>query len=358
MSSIRAAVFTPPRARGPGRPRDLNTQICDVDSKGLCDENNFYAADCMLLAPAVCRKHLFGQMYTVTDLGTLSPLGINVSGQVVGNLNGHAYLWTETNGLQDLGTLADGTFSSAAAINDLGVVTGTADGPGTVVMNRYGGYPNIECSSLIQPFIWTQQMQGLGTVGPASDQWQAFGPAFSCTFPFYGSAINNRNDIAGQTGYLPNLFGWNFLWTSTGGMSLFGSSFPPTFANGINNTDQIVGADANSQYGWAVSWKDGVETVLGSLVTSSLHVPSAANGVNDLGQVVGWSTYSPIYFDCFGGNVSAYPMHAVLWKGNVAITDLGALPGDSASVAYKINSFGAVVGAFGKWRCLSEYRAR
>src|ERR1039458_4205399 len=72
------------------------------------------------------------QVYKVTDLGPLAPTAINNWGQVAGNLDGHAFIWTQW-GSQDLGILAGGTFSSAAAINDFGIVAGTADGPGTVI---------------------------------------------------------------------------------------------------------------------------------------------------------------------------------------------------------------------------------
>jgi hypothetical protein len=38
------------------------------------------------------------QVYTVTDLGQLSPTAINTWGQVVGNLNGQAFIWTKFSG--------------------------------------------------------------------------------------------------------------------------------------------------------------------------------------------------------------------------------------------------------------------
>ena len=66
------------------------------------------------------------QVYTVTDLGPLSPTAINIWGQVVGNFNGQAFIWTQFAGRKGLGTLPGGTSSSATSINDLGVVTGTA----------------------------------------------------------------------------------------------------------------------------------------------------------------------------------------------------------------------------------------
>src|ERR1019366_677454 len=106
------------------------------------------------------------QVYKVTDLGPLVPTAINNWGQVVGNRNGHAFIWTQW-GRLDLGTLAGGTFSSALAINDFAEVAGTADGQGTVISPDPSLYPNQECSDLTQPFVWTPSkgMQGLGTRG-------------------------------------------------------------------------------------------------------------------------------------------------------------------------------------------------
>jgi len=60
-------------------------------------------------------------------------MSINNAGQVVGwsilpsNLI-HAFLWTSSGGMQDLGTLG-GNSSFAFAINDVGAVTGSSDLP-------------------------------------------------------------------------------------------------------------------------------------------------------------------------------------------------------------------------------------
>ena len=86
------------------------------------------------------------QVYKVTDLGPLAPTAINNWGQVVGNLNGQALLWTQWGNL-DLGTLAGGTFSNAAAINDFGAVAGTANGLGTVISHE-PGVPNQENTAI------------------------------------------------------------------------------------------------------------------------------------------------------------------------------------------------------------------
>jgi probable HAF family extracellular repeat protein len=283
------------------------------------------------------------QVYTITDLGPLSPTAINTWGQVVGNLNGHAFIWAKSQGMRDLGTLTGGTLSSAAAINDLGAVTGTADGPATVVGRGY----TQQCSDLTQPFIWTRGngMQGLGAVGgPDSD------PFDWCNTPFYATGINDFSQVVGYDEIYLNDYQFGFLWTSADGMTLFGGSWPPTFANKISNTGQIVGQNSDAAtwgIGHATSWKSGVATDLGTLGGGAdvVDYASSANGVNDLGQVVGWSTTTSVSGGAFGWCGSS--AHAVIWTGGGGIRDLGTLPGDTLSAALKINFFGQVLGSSG-----------
>jgi uncharacterized membrane protein len=297
------------------------------------------------------------QTYTITDLGQLAPSAINTWGQVVGNYNGQAYIWTQAHGMRDLGILPGGTFSSAAAINDLGVVTGTADGPGTVI-SPYSGTPNLSCSDLIEPVVWKQGgIQALGTLGfQLGDDW--------CNYPFYATAINGLGQVVGYTGQYPNEYEWGFFWTNgrsanlpvsfflaANEMGLFGDGWPPTFPNAVSNTQQVVGQ--NGVYfteGHAASWKNGVSTDLGSLAGPDAVVySSSANSVNDLGQIVGWSTTIPLEdpSPCYEPVANNCPMRAVLWTASGAISDLGTLPGDSVSTAAKINSFGLVIGSSG-----------
>jgi probable HAF family extracellular repeat protein len=278
------------------------------------------------------------QVYTITDLGQFSPTAINALGQVAGNYNGQANIWSFGRRTA-LGLLPGGSFSWAAAINDSGVVTGTADGPGQIV-SIDGGSP-IECSDLIQPFVWTPQkkMLGLGTAGPASDD--AGLEDNGCPYPFYGAAINDHGQIVGYTGQLTDVFQWVVLWTNQGGMSIFGSSFWNTYGNGISNNGQIVGENGRASSGGdATYWKNGIATDLGGLPGIPPISGSAANGVNDLGQIVGWS-FTPL-----DGNDQSF-LHAVMWTQGGTISDLGTLPGDTDSSASKINFFGLVIGSSG-----------
>lgn len=308
-------------------------------------KSTFAAPLCLFcLLPALASA----QVYSVTDLGPLAPTAINTWGQVVGNLNGHAFIWTKSQGRRNLGTLAGGTFSSAAGVNDSGVVTGTADGPGTVI-SPDPSFPNQTCSDLTQPFTWTRTngMQGLGTVGI-----RQLYPNSMCGIPFYATGINGGGQVVGYDGTGPDLYQFAFLWTSTGGMTLFGSGWPPTAANGVNQTGQIVGQndipfDYNAVH--ATSWQNGVATDLGTLGGGAdvTDYSSSAGGGNDVGQVVGWSSTTSIsYFSqCYQG--TDCPMHAVLWTPVGTISDLGTLSGDTFSAALKINFFGVAIGSSG-----------
>ncbi len=284
----------------------------------------------------------FAQRYTVTDLGPLAPTGINTWAQVVGSYNGRAYIWTKSGGFRNLGLLPGGTFSHGAAINDLGWVVGTADGPGTLV-SHITGLPDTQCSNMTQPFLWKPLtgMQGLGTVRVASY------PGL-CVMPFHGTGINDRGQVVGFNYQIGTTFQDGFLWTKDSGMTLTIGNWPPTSIGDISNTGEIVGqVDTRGEWiGWATSWKNGVRTDLGALgpvnTTQVADYSSLAAGVNDWGLVVGWSTTVPSFY-CIPCQI-----HAVLWTRTGEIRDLGTLSGDSQSLATKVNFFGQVIGSSGK----------
>lgn len=277
------------------------------------------------------------QSYNITDLGGLSPTDINNSTQVVGDLNGHAYLWTASTGLTDLGLLPSGTFSRAAAINDLGVVTGTADGFGNV-----SGAPS-DCSGtfLTQPFVWSPGtgMQGLGILwGPGFSLYSELNDYIACpAIPFHATGINEAGRVIGYTDQIVAWYQWNITWDVSTGMQYFGGTYAPNWANGINNTGQIVGA--YGLYGispLATSWKDGTMTQLMPTPSGSdMFTGSIANSVNDLGLVAGW----------YQGTDAV--RHASLWTSTGMLRDLGTLPGDLVSAALEVNIFGEVIGTSG-----------
>jgi probable HAF family extracellular repeat protein len=245
----------------------------------------------MVLMPFVA-----AQEYTVRSLAGLGkeriPNAINSNGDVVGyfyldNRNFHAFLWTNSGGMQDLGTLG-GDISGANGINDRGDVAGTAQ-TGT----RMGA------------FLWTKSggMKDLGTL--------AGGDAF-------GEAINQQGDIVGGSGnavFWP--YGGNIVDLGISGSAL-----------AVNRADQVVGLwykGGNGAFLWTP--EQGVQDI------GTLGGFSEAWGINDSGQIVGRSALSS------GGSY-----HAFLWTQGTGMQDLGTLGGDS-SQARGINANSYIVGS-------------
>lgn len=276
------------------------------------------------------------QEYKITDLGSLTPVAINLWGQIAANLNDHAYLWTATAGKRDLGLLQGGTFSRAAAINDLGAVAGTADGPGTIINSQD---QTATCTKLTQPFVWTQA-KGLTTapsIPVVSNTLMRAGGA--CAQGVYANDINVLGHVVATNRFLSSYMD-GFLWNGARTVTFVGEDYQDS-ANAINISGVIVGQSLNyPTASWAVLWKNDVKTTIAALNPASRC--SGANSINDLGQVVGWSgtTGSP----CID---SQAPVHAFLWKSGSATADLGTLPGDTSSVALKINLAGKVIGNSG-----------
>ncbi len=168
----------------PGDTVSAATAINDrgqvVGISGICDNavGRFSAAHAVLWEDGV-----------VTDPGDLggetwnTPMAINQQGEVVGfaNLpggdpgafNAHAFLWTEADGMQDLGTLLpDDAFSQALGINGRGQVVGLSCG-----------------GSGCRAFLWENDvMTDLNTLVPGYGGHLVF-----------ANDINARGSITGQT---------------------------------------------------------------------------------------------------------------------------------------------------------------
>lgn len=263
---------------------------------------------------------VFSQLYQATPLQSLgkgSPhngltvaLGINDSGIVVGtsqllNKSRHACYWSQNGAVKDLGTLG-GTYGVGFAINNLTQVVGAASLAG---------------DTSDHPFLWssTEGMQDLGHLGVGwqsganalNDKTQVVG--FSCLdnngtcHAFLWTSAAGMQDLGTLGGAFSNALGINeaghvvgsaaradgtqhaFIWTVAEGMQELepGSSFESSAA-AINKSDQVVGyfispAD-NQSHGFIWSQATGLKD-LGTLGTGW----SEALGINDSGDVVGFA---------------------------------------------------------------------
>lgn len=315
-------------------------------------------AMCFFLTPFA-----HGQLYSVTDLGPLSPVAINALGQVAGNLNNHAVIWSRILGTRDLGTLSGGTFSKAAAINDLGTVAGEADGPVAVTLMSPAGDLSQEVCPATQPFIRTirRGMRGLGIMPVYSPEeywyyWYRFGP---CSFGIpqtYATGLNDMGQVVGSNDDYET-YEDGFLWTAkTGIQTVIGPDDWQARVSAINNRGQLVGERGPyiasvDAYPHAAVWRNDIENDLGALggadpsaPTSSLYC-SEATSVNDRGQIVGWSTTTLGTYPWDSCTMS--PIHAVSWTSDSSLQDLGTLAGDTSSMAYAVNLFGQIIGSSG-----------
>lgn len=243
--------------------------------------------------------------YSIIDLGTLPDFteslafGVNESGTVVGIAfgNGHdpsAWVWED--GVMH--SLKLPTPSEAVAVNDLGVIAGSA----TFVPNEFHA-----CTV-------SKQVTDLGTLGGV---WST------------AYAINNFGDVVGSA-HTREYENHACLWRDGECIDLFpASNF--SFAYDVNDRGDIVGfftdPDAIVDRAFFVSGDSAIR--LPSLGGPCSH--AHAQGINNFGTIVGGSrTFDGTY-------------HACAWNAD-GVTDLGTLHGDTESCALDVNDSGTVIG--------------
>lgn len=255
----------------------------------------------------------------VRDIGTLggpttNAVGLNNAGQVTGDSatadgNLRAFVWSAGAGMANLGVLPGAYESNAAAINNLGVVTGYSHG-----------------TPLTPPraFRWSAAdgMQDLGsfTGGMAS---------FSA-----GNALNDAGLIAGSSEAASGRHA--FAWTKARGMvdiDSLGSSY----------SDPVAVASAGQVAGHYVVPKSD------NLYHAFLW--TAANGMRDLGTAGATESFvlamSPDAHVAGVINLANGDQHAMSWTQAGGMVDLGTLDGGkpgTASRALGVNTKGQIVG--------------
>jgi probable HAF family extracellular repeat protein len=248
----------------------------------------------------------FGDVVGCSD--TKSSEGYPCTGLVAGQ---HAFLWSKSSGMRDLGTLSGGTVSGALGINDA---------------NQIVGYSNIKGQSATNfiAFLWTSKggMVNLGTLsgGHASAAFEVSSSGLIAGDSFISTGKVNAtswsNNKIQNLGALPK--------------SIF------TAGLDINDDNEIVGESVFS-YGppfksHGFSWISGKGmTDLGTLWGG---VSSMANAINSSGVIVGQSD----------GKTTGGHWHAVMWDTARKIHDLGTISGGTYSVAFAVNDSNVVVG--------------
>jgi len=289
--------------------------------------NAKFGAAFVLLAAALATA----QTYTITDLGVLkgdnesSGFFINNLGDVVGCsdtqtslgypctglVSGqHAFYWSQSGGMKDLGTLSGATVSGAIGLNDSGTVV---------------GYSNVKGKSPTD-FVAVQW----SATGAISNLGTLSGGSSSAAFQ-----INSAAQVAGDSFLASgtvNATSWTNKKIKNLG-ALKGAIFTAGLA--INDSGTIVGESVFS-YGPPFTshgflWNGSTMKDLGTLWGG---VTSMANAINSSGVVVGQSD----------GNVTGGHWHAVKWDTSGKIKDLGVLKGGTYSIGFGVNDSNVVVG--------------
>ncbi len=233
-----------------------------------------------------------GTATTITDLGYfVLPYAINNSGQVVGQANQGAFLYTPSGG--GSGLITELSAEEAPAINSSGeIVTNTANHHIAVV-------------------------PGPVDLGPGGAQ-----------------GINDAGQIVGSTlDHQAALF-------TIAGPTLLGAGVN-SVAWDINNSGQITGeAPFGGGTDHAFLYSDGILTDLGALSPDPTHQSSLGFAINDAGQVTGYSDT----VDAAGIGRT----HAFLYT-NGHMIDIGVLGNGIVSWGYAINNAGDVVGYSAEW---------
>ncbi len=261
----------------------------------------------------------WGQVeYTATDLGTLGgpdvqALGINSSGQVIGNADGavsgtgFAFLWTAPGPMVSLGALGSlPTQSNATGINDSSWVVGQSNSEG---------------------FVYTPQtgMQGLGFL-PGGTLSQA-------------NCVNNAGVISGVSATVGSTYLHPFVWTASGGMTDLDttitnmpSGWTPTSASLINNAGLVAGIGYADLSTYPPSGAEHAFTLNGGSLQEIADPGTAIypEAINSNGEVVGYYT---------GTNGQAFEYTPL-----GGTRGLGGLDGLQYSEAFDLNDFGTIVG--------------
>lgn len=270
------------------------------------------------------------QTYTVTDLGVLpgftasQGFAVNSAGEVVGCSDmsplgtypcgetspGHAFAWSKTTGIADLGVLNLGdTFSLALGISDSGQATGTS----------------VDSLGNSAPFLWTH---------PA-------GMAPLPTFPGSTYGFSGQTNTKAITGSITSSSNPGIIvpvaWIPKSG-NTYNIVQLPALPGAL-----VTGCCSVNKHNQGVGFSLSATSFLGVLITSRGAknlgtlpggTTSNANWINSSGVIAGYSDSTGS-----GGNIIA-----VAWDPSGHIHNLGTLPGGTSSSGNGINDSNQIVG--------------
>ncbi len=265
-------------------------------------------------------------LYSITDLGSLNPLDLNDSGQIIAGDGANTLLWQN-------GTTVDLTFMGGRAINNLGQIAGAKNGE-LFLREADGTVTNLGLPNCFNPIA-----------------------GFPCGYEY----VNDIND-AGQillNGRL-GAINWNGTYMESalarrdanGTLAIINGSADFITTNGyeMNDFGQVPYSQTSHghglQSGSAFIFNGSTSTQLSSphIVNpiNSVHSAfrNAANDINNQGQIVGMTKYAWEYYRWIP---IRQQMQATLWTDANTAINLGTLGGDN-SEAKSINNFSQIVG--------------
>jgi probable HAF family extracellular repeat protein len=229
---------------------------------------------------------------TMQTIGVGTAGGINNSGEVTGSLqNSSAFVYDGTVHL--LPQPPGGTFGFGIAINSSGAVAGQAVVPSAVFQHEFAQIA----------YLYDGTLHEVGTNSGTQDN----GPFMSIAF-----ALNDHGDVVGTDSALPQ---GGFLYS--GGVEHNIGGIVPM---GINNSDQVVGTNANQ----ALMYTGG-----GGIVNLNTLINPAsgwnlqwATAINNVGQIVGYGTLNGDPLDSRAFLLTPVPEPSTLILGIVGVASL------------------------------------
>jgi len=265
-------------------------------------------------------------LYSITDLGSLNPLDLNDSGQIIAGDGANTLLWQN-------GTTVDLTFMGGRAINNLGQIAGAKNGE-LFLREADGTVTNLGLPNCFNPIA-----------------------GFPCGYD-YANDINDAGQIL-LTGRL-GAINWNGTYMGSallrrdanGTSTIINGSGGYIGSNGdeMNDVGQVpynqtfVGHGINGVGAFIFNGSTSTQLSFAPIVNpiNSLASPTgnAANDINNQGQIVGMTQYGWNYYRWIP---IGQQMQATLWNDANTAINLGTLGGDN-SEAKSINNLSQIVG--------------